>query len=160
MILVEIKRPKCTFIGSITSLPIGRIYKSDFPKLFFTDFTATTNQLEDIAMHFCLTGQYTPQALKNIMENPTTNRYEAAKKLTEAAGGKLISMYSTATDGPGVLVIIDVPDPSAAPAMTGVVVESGALHHVKLTRLWTQDEIKQVRQKASELRGAYKPPGK
>jgi uncharacterized protein with GYD domain len=59
------------------------------------------------ALHFCLTGQYTPQALKNIMENPTTNRYEAAKKkLTEAAGGKLISMYSTATDGPGVLVII------------------------------------------------------
>jgi uncharacterized protein with GYD domain len=116
--------------------------------------------LEDIAMHFCLTGQYTPQALKNIMENPTTNRYEAARKLAEAAGGKLISMYSTATDGPGVLVIIDVPDPSAAPAMTGVVVESGALHNVKLTRLWTQDEIKQVRQKASELRGAYKPPGK
>ena len=111
-------------------------------------------------MHFCLTGQYTPEALKNIMENPTTNRYEAAKKLTEAAGGKLISMYSTASDGPGVLVIIDVPDPSAAPAMTGVVVESGALHNVKLTRLWTQDEIKQVRQKASELRGAYKPPGK
>ena len=81
-------------------------------------------------MHFCLTGQYTPQALKNIVENPATNRYEAAKNLTEAAGGKLISMYSTATDGPGVLVIIDVPDPSAAPAMTGILVESGALHHV------------------------------
>jgi uncharacterized protein with GYD domain len=46
-------------------------------------------------MHFCLTGQYTPRALNNIMENPTTNRYEAAKKLVEAAGGKLISMYST-----------------------------------------------------------------
>jgi hypothetical protein len=41
------------------------------------------------ALHFCLTGQYTPQALKNIMENPTTNRYEAAKKLTEAGGGLL-----------------------------------------------------------------------
>jgi uncharacterized protein with GYD domain len=111
-------------------------------------------------MHFCLTGQYTPQALKNIMENPTTNRYEAAKKLTEAAGGKLISMYSTASDGPGVMVIIDLPDPSAAPAMTGVVVESGALHNVKLTRLWTQDEIKKVRETASKLRSAYKPPGK
>jgi len=134
--------------------------KSAFLKLYLTDFTATKNQWENIAMHFCLTGQYTPQALKNIMENPTTNRYEAAKKLTEAAGGKLISMYSTATDGPGVMVIIDLPDPSAAPAMTGVVVESGALHHVKLTRLWTQDEIKQVRETASKLRSAYKPPGK
>jgi hypothetical protein len=25
-------------------------------------------------MHFCLTGQYTPQALKNIMENPTSGK--------------------------------------------------------------------------------------
>jgi uncharacterized protein with GYD domain len=118
------------------------------------------NQLEDIAMHFSLTGQYTPQALNSMMDNPTTNRYEAAKNLIEAAGGKLISMYSTPADGPGVLVIFDVPDPGAAPAICGVVVASGALHNVKLKRLLTQDEVVQVRKKASELRGAYKPPGK
>jgi uncharacterized protein with GYD domain len=110
-------------------------------------------------MHFCLTGQYTPKALNSIMENPKTNRYEAAKKLIEAAGGKLISMYSTAADGPGVLVIVDVPDPIAAPAISGTVVASGAIHNAKLSRLWTQDEITQVRQKASQLRGAYTPPG-
>jgi hypothetical protein len=40
-------------------------------------------------MHFCLTGQYTPRALNNIMENPTTNRQEAAKKLIEAAGWQI-----------------------------------------------------------------------
>lgn len=111
-------------------------------------------------MHFCLTGQYTPQALNNIMDSPTTSRYEAAKQLIESAGGKLISMYSTAANGPGVLVIFDVPDPGAAPAISGVVVASGALHHAELTRLWTQDEILQVRQTASKLRGVYKPPGK
>jgi uncharacterized protein with GYD domain len=111
-------------------------------------------------MHFCLTGQYTPQALNSIMDNPKTNRYEAAKNLIEAAGGKLISMYSTPVDGPGVLVIFDVPDPSVAPAISGVVIASGALHHVKLTRLLTQDEVMQVRQKASQLRDVYKPPGK
>jgi uncharacterized protein with GYD domain len=110
-------------------------------------------------MHFCLSGQYTPNALNNIMENPTVNRQEAAKTLIEAAGGKLISMYSTASDGPGVMVIFDVPDPSAAPAISGTVVASGAIHHVNLTRLWTQDEIMQVRQKARQLRGVYKPPG-
>ena len=48
-------------------------------------------------MHFCMTAQYTPKALNGIMENPTVSRYEAAKKLIEAAGGKLISMYSTAS---------------------------------------------------------------
>jgi len=106
-----------------------------------------------------MTGQYTPKALNSIMENPTTNRYEAAKKLIEAAGGKLISMYSTAANGPGVLVIFDVLDPNAAPAISGTVVASGAIHNAKLTRLWTQDEIRQVRQKAVQLRGSYTPPG-
>ena len=110
-------------------------------------------------MHFCFTGQYTPRALNSIMENPTTNRFEAAKKLIESAGGKLVSMYSMAADGPGVLVIFDVPDPSAAPAISGVVVASGALQNVTLTRLFTQDEITQVRQKASKLKAAYTPPG-
>ena len=111
-------------------------------------------------MHFCLTGQYTPQALNGMMDNPTVSRYEAAKKLIEAAGGKLISMYSTPADGPGVMVIFDVADPGAAPAISGVVVAAGALHNVKLTRLMTQDEVMQVREKASQLRGVYKPPSK
>jgi uncharacterized protein with GYD domain len=112
-----------------------------------------------IAMHFCLTGQYTPRALNNILENPTTNRYEAAKKLIEWAGGKLISMYSVAAEGPGVLTIFDVPEPSSAPAIAGIVVAAGTLQNVKLTRLFTQEEITPIRQKASKLRASYTPPG-
>lgn len=110
-------------------------------------------------MLFSLTGQYTPRALNAILENPTTNRQEAAAKLIEAAGGKLVSMYSVAADGPGVLVIFDVPDPSAAPAISGLTVTAGTLQNVRLMRLYTQDEIKQVRQNAAKLRPAYKPPG-
>jgi uncharacterized protein with GYD domain len=110
-------------------------------------------------MHFCLTGQYTPRALSNMLENPATGRYEAAKKLIEAAGGKLISMYAVPADGPGVLTIFDVPDPSSAPAIVGVVVAAGTLQNVKLTRLFTQEEIAPVRQKASKLRASYTPPG-
>jgi uncharacterized protein with GYD domain len=110
-------------------------------------------------MHFSLTGQYTPRALNNILENPTQNRYEAAKKLVEAAGGKLISMYSTPADGPSVLVIFDVPDPSMASAISGIVVASGALQNVRLMRLYTQEEVVQVCQKAAKLRAAYTPPG-
>jgi uncharacterized protein with GYD domain len=110
-------------------------------------------------MHFCLEGQYTPHALNQILDNPNTNRLEAAKKLIEAAEGKLISMYSTPADGPGVLVIFDVPDPNAASAICGVVVASGAIQHPRLRRLMTQDEVLHVRQKASKLRQAYKPPG-
>jgi uncharacterized protein with GYD domain len=111
-------------------------------------------------MHFCFTAQYTPESLNAIMDNPTTNRYEATKNLIEAAGGKLISMYSTPSDGPGVLIIFDMPDPSAAAAISGISVASGAVHHVKLTRLFTQEEITHVRQTAAKLRKSYKPPGK
>ena len=111
-------------------------------------------------MHFSLTAEYTPQALNSIMDDPKTNRYEAVKKLVEAGGGKLVSMYSTASEGPGVLVIFDVPDPEAAPAIAGIAVAGGAVHNVKLTRLMTQDEVGKVRQKARDLRGAYKAPGK
>ena len=109
-------------------------------------------------MLFCLTGQYTPRALNSILENPTTNRQEAARKLIEAAGGKLISMYSTQADGPGVLTIIDVPEPNSAPAV-GVAVAAGTLHNVKLTRLMTQEEVLQIRQKAVKIRSSYSPPG-
>jgi uncharacterized protein with GYD domain len=111
-------------------------------------------------MHFCITAQYTPQAINAFMENPATNRYEVIKKLVETAGGKLISMYSTTSDGPGVLVIFDVPEPAAASAISGVVVAGGAVHNVKLTRLLMQEEVTHVRHKASQLRAAYKPPGK
>ena len=110
-------------------------------------------------MHFCMTAQYTPKSLNAILENPKTNRYEAAKKMVEAAGGKLISMYSTAANGPGVLVIFDVPDPQMAPAVCGVAVSSGSIQNVKLTRLFAMDEITSIRQKARQIRGAYRAPG-
>jgi uncharacterized protein with GYD domain len=93
-------------------------------------------------MHFCATAQYTPQALNAIMENPTTNRYEAFKKLVEAAGGKLISMYSTGADGPGVLAIFDVPDPAAAAAISGVVTAGGAVHNALAVQ--AQDCVRQT----------------
>jgi uncharacterized protein with GYD domain len=111
-------------------------------------------------MHFCLTAQYTPQALNAILDNPNTNRYEAVKKLIEAGGGKLISLYSTAAEGPGVLLIFDVPDPEVAPTIAGLAVAAGTVVNAKLTRLMTQEEVGKVRQKARELRGAYKPPHK
>ena len=105
-------------------------------------------------------GTITPQALNSILDDPNTDRYAAVKKLIEAGGGKLISMYSTASEGPGVLMIFDMPDPEMASSMTGVAMAGGAIHNIKLTRLMTQEEVKSVRQKARQLRGAYKPPGK
>ncbi len=111
-------------------------------------------------MLFCITAQYTPQALSGMLDDPTTNRLEAIKQLLEAAGAELISMYSTVADGPGVMVIFDTPDPDMGPSMVGVAVAGGGVQNVKFARLWTPDEVATIREKGRQIRGAYKPPGK
>ena len=40
-------------------------------------------------MLFCLTADYTPQALNAMRENPNTNRQAAVEQLLSAAGGSL-----------------------------------------------------------------------
>ena len=110
-------------------------------------------------MFFCLTAEYTPQALNAMRENPETNRREATTQLLEAAGGRLIEMYGTSTNGPGALVIFDVPDPQMAPAICGVAMSAGSIQNVKLTRLFAMGEITSIRQKARQIRGADRAPG-
>lgn len=111
-------------------------------------------------MLYYITAQYTSQALNSMLDDPKTNRAEAVKKLIEAAGGKMISIYSTVAEGPGVLVIFDVPDTTSGPAIAGIAVAGGAVHNIKLTRLMTPDDVAKVRQRAREIRSAYKAPGK
>jgi uncharacterized protein with GYD domain len=110
-------------------------------------------------MLFCLSADYTPQALSAMRENPNTNRQSAVEQLLSAAGGKLVGMYGKSSTGPGVMLIFDVADPAMAPAVSGVAVSAGAIQNVELTRLFTMDEIAGIRQKARQISGAYKPPG-
>ncbi len=110
-------------------------------------------------MLFCITAQYTPQALNSMLDDPTTNRLEAVKQLLEAADAELVSMYSTVAEGPGAMVIFNVSDPATAPAIAGVAVAGGALKNLKLTRLISPDEVAKVREKGRQIRGAYKAPG-
>jgi hypothetical protein len=81
------------------------------------------------------------------------------EQLLSAAGGKLVAIYGTASNGPGAMVIFDVADPAMAPAISGVVVSAGTVQNVQMTRLFTMDEIKGIREKAGKIRGAYKAPG-
>jgi uncharacterized protein with GYD domain len=117
------------------------------------------NPREAKPMLFSLTAEYTPQALNAMRENPNTDRRAALEEVVQAAGGKLVAMYGRAANGPGALVIFDVPDPAMAPAMCGVAVSSGSIQNVELTRLFTMEEITDIRQKATQIHGAYKPPG-
>ena len=111
-------------------------------------------------MLFCIMGQYTSQAVGANLDDTSTDRQAAVKKLLDAAGAKLVSMYGYIAEGPGVMVIFEVPDPSVAAAITAVAVAGGALHNVKHIRLATQEEVAGIRQKARQIRGSYKAPGK
>ena len=84
-------------------------------------------------MLFCMTAEYTPQALNAMRENPNTDRRAAVEQLLAAAGGKLVAMYGRAANGPGAMVIFDVPDPAMAPAVCGVAVSAGTIRNVELT---------------------------
>ena len=46
-------------------------------------------------MKFVVLGRYTEQGLGGFVKNPSDNRQEAAKKITEAAGAKLIAVSYT-----------------------------------------------------------------
>jgi uncharacterized protein with GYD domain len=110
-------------------------------------------------MLFSLTAEYTPQALSAMRENPNTDRRAAVEQVLAAAGGKIVATYGRAANGPGVLLIFDVPDPATAPAMVGVAVAAGSIQNPELTRLFTMEEIADIRQKARQLHSVYKPPG-
>ena len=109
-------------------------------------------------MLFCITAHYTPKALEAMAKNPNTNRREAFEKLVTAAGGKLVAMYGTMTDGPGAMAIFDA-DPAVAPSVGAVVASSGGVHSFKMVRLFTMEEVTSIRQKRVQLQSSYKPPG-
>src|ERR1051326_3558066 len=111
-----------------------------------------------LSMLFCITANFTPKAMNAIRQNPKTNQRDSIEQLVKAAGGKLVGMYGTMTNGPGTLVIIDV-DPIAAAAITGVLASSDGFQDIKMVRLLTQDEVTASREKRIQLHAAYKPPG-
>jgi len=108
-------------------------------------------------MHWYMTGNYTPAAMKALGEKPSDRR-EAANKLVTAGGGKLISFYRTLAEGPGFHIIFEA-DPITAAAINGIVVAGGAVMNLRFSRLWTDEEVTAIRKKRAEIEGAYKPPG-
>jgi uncharacterized protein with GYD domain len=106
--------------------------------------------------HFLLTGTYTPAALQALARNPS-DRHAAARKLVETAGGKLVSFYRTVGNGPGVHIVIDA-DPITALAISVVVTAGGALTDIKFDRLWSDEEVAQMRAKRAQIDSAYQAP--
>ncbi|GEM_PF-2491007 len=90
-------------------------------------------------MLFCLTANFTPEALNTQIEDPPDRR-AVAERLINAAGGELVAMYGTIAEGPGVLVIFDA-DPDMVAAISGVAAAAGSMQDVKVQRLLSMEEL-------------------
>lgn len=112
-----------------------------------------------IAMLFCITANYTAKALNAMAENPGTDRRAALDKLVTAAGGKLVNLYFTTGDGPGAMMIVDA-EAAAVAAMVSTVAATDSVRDIKMTRLWTNEEVTAIRKKRIELTKSYAPPGR
>lgn len=109
-------------------------------------------------MLFCLTANYTPKALDAMRQNPNVDRKAAFETLVGAAGGKVVGFYYTTAEGPGAIGIFDC-DPIGAAAITGTIASSDAVKDVKMTRLWSNEDVVAIRRKRAEIYSAYKAPG-
>ena len=99
---------------------------------------------------------YSTESVKGMVSTPQ-NRREAAERLFNAAGGKLIDMYFCFGQFDGV-AISEFPSQVDAATVALTVGASGAFSTMQTTVLIDMDEAVQAMQKAGKLTSSYKPP--
>jgi uncharacterized protein with GYD domain len=105
---------------------------------------------------YLLTGGYTAQSWKALVDHPT-DRWVESRKVVEVAGGKLDS-YFWAFGEDDFVAIIDAADDVTAAAISVAVGSSGALRNIRTTKLITMEESKKLLEKARTVAAAYSPP--
>jgi uncharacterized protein with GYD domain len=104
-------------------------------------------------MKYLVTGTYTSDGVKGLLNKGGTSRVAAVKAMIEKLGGKIEAFYY-AMGETDVIVIVDVPDAVTGVALSLVVNASGAVE-LTTTPLLTPEEIDQACQKSVD----YTPPG-
>ena len=102
---------------------------------------------------YLIRGSYTAEGTKGLLKDGGSKRVKVVEKVIGELGGKVDVFYYTFGDA-DVLVIIDVPDPSAAAAFSLVVSATGAVQ-TSTTPLLTPQEIDQACKKSVK----YRAPG-
>jgi uncharacterized protein with GYD domain len=97
--------------------------------------------------------RYTAEGLRGLIKDMASGRKAAVQKALKGLGGKLESMYYCFGKD-DVILITDLPDNTAAAAMSIAVGASG-LVDLQVTPLLTIEEI----DKAVTLKSAYRAPG-
>jgi uncharacterized protein with GYD domain len=99
---------------------------------------------------------YSQDAIKGMIAKPT-DREAAARKLIEAAGGKLHHLFF-AFGKYDVVCLIEAPDDTIMMATAAAVGASGAISGAQTTKLVTAAEAMAAMALAGKVTGSYKPP--
>lgn len=86
------------------------------------------------------------------------DRSEAARRVIEAAGGRLEAFYWMLGEHDG-LVIYSAPEAEAAAAVSAAISSSGRIARIRTTRLLDAGEARRALESASVLASSYDPPG-
>jgi uncharacterized protein with GYD domain len=98
---------------------------------------------------------YTPEAWKNLIDNPEDRR-EPVTAVVEAVGGKLHGLWYAFGEHDGYCVV-EAPDNISAAALALTATSGEGIRSTEMTVLMTVDELLESLRKASELN--LQPPG-
>ena len=102
---------------------------------------------------YLLAASYTLEGLKGLKTDGGSGRVAAVKEATEAAGGKIESMYFAFGEY-DVYIIADYPDNTTAAGVSLAVAGTGAVN-VRTVVLLTAAEV----DAAVKAKSTYRPPG-
>jgi uncharacterized protein with GYD domain len=107
-------------------------------------------------MKFVVLGKYTEQGLGGFVKNPSDNRQQAAKKITEAAGAKLLEMM-TLRGAYDFIAIIDGPNFETAAGMKMLMEATGTIKDMTIMEAIDFNKAAEI---ASKAAASYRPVGK
>jgi len=102
--------------------------------------------------YLCTAG-YTAEGLQGVVKDTASGRKAVVQKAVKRLGGKLEAFYFSFGDD-DVVLIVDLPDNTAAAAMSLAVGSSG-LVQLRTTPLLTVEEV----DKAIKVKSTYRAPG-
>ena len=105
---------------------------------------------------YMIQGAYTAEAMATMAKNPQ-DRSVPVRELVQKLGGRLISLYFCFGEY-DVVVLVELPDDSAATAVAMAAVSPGHLKAYKTTKLFTVEETMEAMRRAGSL--AFQGPSK
>ena len=105
---------------------------------------------------YMLQGAYTAEAIATMAKNPQDRRVPI-RELAQKLGGRLIDAYYCFGEY-DVVVLLELPDDTAATALAMAAISPGHLKAYKTTRLFTVEETMEAMRKAGSV--TYSAPSR